>query len=155
MGNPCTVCGHMLPWVSVQVYLAISDECALDLETFLDAFYFSLITMSTIGYGTADMHFNDCSSALFISKYTLTMTTTTTSTIITTATTVTNQSWRRHSWVRLSTPRSLVPYTPRSAGHSQPHTRAQSPLWLVLHALNIPLLYTLDPNRLSQSPQSS
>ena len=47
------------------VYMLISDACNLEADTFLAAFYYSLITMSTIGFGTPDMTFNGCSYALF------------------------------------------------------------------------------------------
>jgi len=52
---------HLLTWVVfAPVYLIESDICGLGTGTFLRALYFSLITQTTIGYGTADMHFKGC-----------------------------------------------------------------------------------------------
>ena len=52
---------YVLCWlVFAPVYMIISDDCNLDANTFLAAFYYSLITMSTIGFGTPDMTFNGC-----------------------------------------------------------------------------------------------
>lgn len=35
------------------LYMAESDACNLNTKRFLDAFYFSIITMSTIGWATS------------------------------------------------------------------------------------------------------
>lgn len=42
------------------LYLAISDRCAMGIDSLSDAYYFSLITISTIGYGTAQNNFDEC-----------------------------------------------------------------------------------------------
>jgi hypothetical protein len=57
------VCGWTL---FAPVYMSISDQCGLNTTNFQDAMYYSVITMSTIGYGTADMTFNGCSGALVV-----------------------------------------------------------------------------------------
>ena len=48
------------------LYMSISDSCDLDSHTFQSAVYYSLITMSTIGFGTPDMRFNRCWSAMVV-----------------------------------------------------------------------------------------
>jgi uncharacterized membrane protein YgcG len=47
-------------------YFWISSQCGLDMKTFLDALYFSLETMVTIGYGVPkdDPYLNECGYAL-------------------------------------------------------------------------------------------
>ena len=47
-------------------YWFVSDSCGLGMKTFLDACYFSLETMVTIGYGTSsnDPYFQGCGTAL-------------------------------------------------------------------------------------------
>ena len=42
------------------------DPCNTQILTFTDAFYFSLITFTTIGYGSASTFFNSCSSVSII-----------------------------------------------------------------------------------------
>ena len=47
------------------VWLGIAqndDPCNTGSTSFRDAFYFSLITLSTIGYGNQDLYFNGCVS---------------------------------------------------------------------------------------------
>ena len=44
----------------------ISESCDLDTDTLLDALYYSMITMTTIGFGTKSMTFGDCASGYFI-----------------------------------------------------------------------------------------
>jgi len=52
---------HLLTWIAfVPIYVAESRSCGLQTGTFLRALYFSLITQTTIGYGTADMTFHGC-----------------------------------------------------------------------------------------------
>ena len=45
------------------LYMAISEECDLDASSYRSAVYYSIIVMSTIGFGTPDMTFNGCWSA--------------------------------------------------------------------------------------------
>ena len=47
-------------------YMAISERCDLQAHSFQRAVYYSLITMSTIGFGTPDMTFNGCTQAIFL-----------------------------------------------------------------------------------------
>jgi len=48
-------------------YLYISDRCGLGLEgRFIRAYYLSLETMVTIGYGTPDPYYNDCWEGTFV-----------------------------------------------------------------------------------------
>ena len=56
------------------VYLAIStagsedgtQSCSMDISNMLEAYYFSLSTMTTIGYGVSDYYFGDCWSPLLV-----------------------------------------------------------------------------------------
>lgn len=60
------VCSHVASWVVfAPIYMSLSLRCELGASTFQRALYYSLITMSTIGFGTPDMQFNNCTSALF------------------------------------------------------------------------------------------
>ncbi len=43
-----------------------NDPCSTGIHNFTDAFYFSLITMTTIGYGANSLFFNSCSSVSII-----------------------------------------------------------------------------------------
>eukprot|EP00730_Choanoeca_flexa_P014149 TRINITY_DN6079_c0_g1_i1.p1 TRINITY_DN6079_c0_g1~~TRINITY_DN6079_c0_g1_i1.p1 ORF type:complete len:512 (+),score=97.87 TRINITY_DN6079_c0_g1_i1:73-1536(+) len=43
-----------------------NDACALELEDWREAFVLSVITVSTIGYGTTDPYFNSCLASPFI-----------------------------------------------------------------------------------------
>ena len=47
-------------------YLSFSDECGMDFGDRLEAYYFSLETMATIGYGTQDYFFGHCWEPLAI-----------------------------------------------------------------------------------------
>ncbi|KAH8063162.1 hypothetical protein JL722_2324 [Aureococcus anophagefferens] len=47
-------------------YMAISERCDLQAHSFQRSVYYSLITMSTIGFGTPDMTFNGCTQAIFL-----------------------------------------------------------------------------------------
>ena len=53
-------CYLLLLFGFVPIYWALADRCAMEIFSVGDAYYFSLITLSTIGYGTADNDFNDC-----------------------------------------------------------------------------------------------
>ena len=53
-------CYAVLLFGFVPIYWALADRCGMELFSVGDAYYFSLITLSTIGYGTADNDFNDC-----------------------------------------------------------------------------------------------
>ena len=50
------------------LYFLISDECGLEMERFVDAVYFSVETMMTIGYGVVrdDPYFEGCISNLIL-----------------------------------------------------------------------------------------
>jgi len=48
------------------LYYSASEPCAMGLDTFLDALYFSVETMITIGFGTVDPFFNQCGTAAFL-----------------------------------------------------------------------------------------
>jgi hypothetical protein len=48
------------------LYMAISEECDLDASSYRSAVYYSIIVMSTIGFGTPDMTFNGCWSACWV-----------------------------------------------------------------------------------------
>lgn len=50
------------------LYVAVDEECKMDIDTYQKGFYFSLETMVTIGYGAqgGDVFFNECWSPLFI-----------------------------------------------------------------------------------------
>lgn len=48
------------------MYLSFSDECGMDFSDRLEAYYFSLETMATIGYGTQDYFFGHCWEPLAI-----------------------------------------------------------------------------------------
>lgn len=41
-------------------YLSFADECGMDFSDVIEAYYFSLETMATIGYGTKDYFFGHC-----------------------------------------------------------------------------------------------
>ena len=41
-------------------YYIISDQCALEIDSFIDAYYMSLETIVTIGYGAPDQYYNEC-----------------------------------------------------------------------------------------------
>ena len=41
-------------------YQMISDECGLEITSFIQAFYLSLETFVTIGYGVPDQYYNEC-----------------------------------------------------------------------------------------------
>lgn len=47
-------------------YFLVSGSCAIETDTFLSAIYFSVETMVTIGYTTADPFFNQCGIAAFL-----------------------------------------------------------------------------------------
>ena len=53
-------------FVFAAAYFWCSESCAIGAETFLDAYYFSLETMMTIGYGVSDEFFNGCWQALVL-----------------------------------------------------------------------------------------
>lgn len=48
------------------VYYALGEDCGLKMHSYLDAAYFSLMTFTTIGYGTPDLYFNECTEALWV-----------------------------------------------------------------------------------------
>jgi len=55
------MCLQVLLWCAyAPVYLLISDKCNLNTPSYLTALHYSLITMSTIGYGTPDLRFGGC-----------------------------------------------------------------------------------------------
>ncbi|KAJ8599160.1 hypothetical protein CTAYLR_008554 [Chrysophaeum taylorii] len=61
------VSAHVMAWlVYTPVYMRISRDCGLGAGAFQRALYYSVITMSTIGFGTPDMTFEGCTSALFV-----------------------------------------------------------------------------------------
>jgi hypothetical protein len=45
------------------LYYLISDKCQMNMHSFQDAYYFSVITFSTVGYSVNDIFFNGCSEA--------------------------------------------------------------------------------------------
>jgi hypothetical protein len=54
-------------WVFFAVwYYIIDSDCAMSADTFLASLYFSLITGTTIGYGTPELKFDGCRSAVFV-----------------------------------------------------------------------------------------
>lgn len=66
------ICGvilvsHFFFWAAyAPLYLILSDRCQLACETWMDALYYSMITMTTIGFGTDSMVFNQCSGSFFV-----------------------------------------------------------------------------------------
>jgi hypothetical protein len=63
MGNICLLFGitYIFWWFAfAPLYMLISEECDLDAESYQSAVYYSIIVMSTIGFGTPDMTFNGC-----------------------------------------------------------------------------------------------
>jgi hypothetical protein len=47
-------------------YWWASDACDLEIDSYSDAFYLSMETMVTIGYGVPDQYYNECVSGIFI-----------------------------------------------------------------------------------------
>ena len=50
------------------LYLAVDDECQMEINNFVQGMYFSVETMITIGYGAQgdDVFFNDCAAPLIL-----------------------------------------------------------------------------------------
>lgn len=44
----------------------VESFCGMDVNTFMEALYFSLSTMATIGYGTSDYYFGNCWTPFFL-----------------------------------------------------------------------------------------
>mmetsp|Transcript_27365 Transcript_27365/g.94592 ORF Transcript_27365/g.94592 Transcript_27365/m.94592 type:complete len:502 (+) Transcript_27365:92-1597(+) len=56
----------LLVFAFALMYLAFSDKCGMDFNDKIEAYYFSLETMATIGYGTQDYFFGHCWEPLVI-----------------------------------------------------------------------------------------
>jgi hypothetical protein len=47
-------------------YYYFSDRCGLEIDSYSDAFYLSLQTIITIGYGVPDQYYNECPEGIFL-----------------------------------------------------------------------------------------
>ena len=54
------------PFAAQVAYLSFADKCGMDFSDHIEAYYFSLETMATIGYGTQDYFFGHCWEPLVI-----------------------------------------------------------------------------------------
>ena len=65
MGLLCLVY-ILVVFVFALAYLSFADKCGMDFSDRIEAYYFSLETMATIGYGTQDYFFGHCWEPLVI-----------------------------------------------------------------------------------------
>lgn len=55
----------MLAFAAIYMGIAADSNCGMEIDSLLEAYYFSLETMATVGYGVKDEYFDSCTSPAF------------------------------------------------------------------------------------------
>lgn len=55
----------VLAFAAIYMGIAADSNCGMEISSLLEAYYFSLETMATVGYGVKDEYFEGCRSPAF------------------------------------------------------------------------------------------
>lgn len=55
----------VLAFAFMYMGIAADSNCGMEIDSLLEAYYFSLETMATVGYGVKDEYFDSCTSPAF------------------------------------------------------------------------------------------